>query len=132
MNDIFEKVGIAVVAVTVGIIIGKRMKKSQEEIPEEKEEKVNKVVEFAKENKEFVIGAASVAVLAVKEGHKTIRDIRRTLEERSRKRRIYDHSSGKWIPLLREMTPYEHIEYDMRKKNGESASKILYDMGLLR
>ena len=132
MNDIFEKVGIAVVSLTIGIIIGKKLKIASEESPEEKEEKVSKMANFAKENKELVIGAASIVVLAVKEGHKTIRDIRRSLEERSRKRRIYDHSSGKWIPLLREMKPYEHIEYDMRKKNGESASKILYDMGLLR
>lgn len=132
MSDILEKVGIAVVAVTVGIIIGKKLKKTQEETIEGKETIVEKAVKFAKENKEIVVGAASVAVLAIKEWHKVVRDIRRSIEERNRKRRIYDHSSGKWIPLLREMTPYEHIEYDTRRKNGESASRILYDMGLLR
>ena len=132
MSDFLEKVGIAVVAVAVGVAIGMKIKKTSEETPEEKTEKTNKVIEFAKQNKEFVIGAASVLVVGAKEAHKVIRDIRRSIEERNRKRRIYDHSSGKWIPLLREMTPYEHVEFDSRRRNGETASQILYDMGLLR
>ena len=130
MSDIFEDVGIAVVSLTVGIAIGIGVKTVMDKKGDGTDKK-SKIVDFVARNKEYLLAGASVGVVAAKEAGRVIRDIRRTAEERSKNKRIYDHSTGKWIPLKREMTSYEHLMYDNRKRNGETASQILYDMGLL-
>lgn len=131
MSNTFENIGIAVVSLAIGIVIGMKLKQNSEKSPEEETEKPKKIKEFVAKNKEYIVAAASIGVVAAKEAGRIVRDIRRTVEDRSKKYRIYDHSTGKYIYLNREMTSYEHLMYDNRKRNGESASQILYDMGLL-
>lgn len=135
MSNTFENIGIAVVSLAVGIVIGMKLKKNSEKSPEETTEKTTektkKIANFVAKNKEYVVAAVGGGIVLAKEAGRIIRDIRRTVEERSKKYRIYDHSTGKYIYLNREMTSYEHLIFDNRKRNGESASQILYDMGLL-
>ena len=129
MNTILKDALIAATGLVVGYFIGRKIR---EKIgPEEIDEKVDKAVNWVKENKEIAIAAMPVGLAVIKSISKAVQSLERRQEEELRERRIFDHSSGKWIHLKRKMKAIDHLEFDQRKRQGQTTTQALSEMGLL-
>ena len=98
--------------------------------------KVNNVVYWINENKEFLIIAIPAGVTLVNGSFKLIRSISRNValvqEKRIKDLRIYDHSMGKYLELKRPLTQEDMKTVLARRDNGEKLSNVLMDMQLLK
>ena len=96
---------------------------------------VDKVVDYASDNKEKLIAAGSVIYCGYKAMDRItgkMARIKRANEDRyHREYEVYDRSAGLYLQLRRPMTSYEQYEYSMRTRRGESPAKILSEFGLL-
>ena len=97
--------------------------------------KAREFMNWANANKEVIIAVAPVAIAAVKGVNGMVRTIDRKVDLRKEQQLkdlyIYDRSMGKYLKLRRKLTSREQVEFDMRKRSGESAAQILASMRLL-
>ena len=97
--------------------------------------KAREFMNWASANKEVIIAVAPVAIAAVKGVNGMVRTIDRKVDLRKEQQLkdlyIYDRSMGKYLKLRRKLTSREQVEFDMRKRSGESAAQILASMRLL-
>lgn len=100
------------------------------------EQKAKATLNWCSNNKELTIAFLTAAGVAIRAGSKTAASISRKIDDKKEADRrdleIYDHSIGKWQKLRRPMKYDETLEFDKRKREGESTVQILDDMGLLR
>lgn len=97
--------------------------------------KVRETLQWMSDNKELVAILTPVVIAGVKEGHRVVRSIDRKNDLRKEQELkdlyIYDFSTRRYVKLRRKMKNHEQIEYDTRKRNGESVTQVLASMGLL-
>ena len=97
--------------------------------------KFDATVKWCENNKELALAIIPVAVVVFKGVGRTVASIDRKIdlvkEQELQELYIYDHSLGMYHKLRRPLKPYEKIEIDRRRQNGESKIQILSDMGLL-
>ena len=100
------------------------------------EQKAKATLNWCSNNKELTIAFLTAAGVAIRTVSKTTSSISRKIDDKKETDRrdleIYDHSIGKWHKLKRPMKYDETIEFDERKRKGQSTVSILDDMGLLR
>ena len=68
-------------------------------------------------------------------GIKKLKELQPTqaeLDREWREHHVYDRSLGMYFPLKRKMTPRECMDFERRKKRGESTGDILRSMNLLK
>lgn len=63
---------------------------------------------------------------------KVIKKAAKTRAEEERMRRYYDPKTYNWVTCRRELTGKEKIEFSRRRENGESVTRILESMGLVK
>lgn len=143
MNDILKNVAVAAAGLALGYWVGRQLRKGNEEqiedfkeaTKEKAQEKVQKAADWARENKEVVIAAAPIGLAVFRELLKRFRIFERALQQRREQRdkdlRIFDRSTGRWLHLKRKMDIYDQIEFDERKRSGQTTTQILKEMGLL-
>ena len=143
MNDILKIVAVAAAGLALGYWVGRQLRKGNEEqiedfkeaTKEKAQEKVQKAADWARENKEVVIAAAPIGLALFRELLKKFRIFERALQQRREQRdkdlRIFDRSTGRWLHLKRKMDIYDQIEFDERKRSGQTTTQILKEMGLL-
>lgn len=104
-----------------------------EELCEKGKMKTRKVYTWCKDNKETLIVVVPVLVSGAFEVIKVIQK-NGTIQEQKRLKDlyIYDHSTGHYYELRRKLKNREWIEFDERKKRGESVAQILQDMRVLK
>ena len=95
-------------------------------------EKVKSTVKtYPRECASFVIlGGAAIGKLYRK--WKSIQPTQAELDREWHETHIYDRSLGMYFTLKRKMTPREQMEFDRRKRRGESTGDILQSMRLLK
>lgn len=143
MNNILKTVAVAAAGLALGYWVGRKLRKDsddqivdfQEAAKEKTQEKVQKAADWARENKEVVIAAAPIGLALFRELLKRFRIFERSLQQRREQRdkdlRIFDRSTGRWLHLKRKMDIYDQIEFDERKRSGQTTTQILKEMGLL-
>lgn len=101
----------------------------------ERKAKIQRKAKAAKEwvvaNREVVVGAIGFMSAAGAKGVSAVRKAHKHREERTKERRIYDHSAGHRWNLRRKLSNEEWAEVDRRKKNGEKLGDILEEMKVL-
>lgn len=143
MNDILKTIAVAAAGLALGYWVGRKLRKGsddqivdfQEATKEKAQEKVQKAADWARENKEVVIAAAPIGLAVFRELLKRFRIFERALQQRreqlNKDLRIFDRSTGRWLHLKRKMDIYDQIEFDERKRSGQTTTQILKEMGLL-
>lgn len=95
--------------------------------------KLKKAWGWVKDNKEIIIVCVPVAGAAVAGVCKvTTKAIRIHKEERIKNTYIYDPSLGFYWPMKRALTGAEKLEFDARRKAGETTGEILRSMKVLK
>lgn len=92
---------------------------------------------FLKENPEFAYGVAvPAAAFAGRATYQAIkkhnRNKRQDKQEKMKRTRIYDRSSGNYWHLKKELTNKQWLEVNKRKKAGEKTGDILKSMKVLK
>lgn len=92
---------------------------------------------FLKENPEFAYGVAvPSAAFAGRATYQAIkkhnRNKRQDKQEKMKRTRIYDRSSGNYWHLKKELTNKQWLEVNKRKKAGEKTGDILKSMKVLK
>lgn len=92
---------------------------------------------FLKENPEFAYGVAvPAAAFAGRVTYQAIkkhnRNKRQDKQEKMKRTRIYDRSSGNYWHLKKELTNKQWLEVNKRKKAGEKTGDILKSMKVLK
>lgn len=92
---------------------------------------------FLKENPEFTYGVAvPAAAFAGRATYQAIkkhnRNKRQDNQEKMKRTRIYDRSSGNYWRLKKELTNKQWLEVNKRKKAGEKTGDILKSMKVLK
>lgn len=92
---------------------------------------------FLKENPEFAYGVAvPTAAFAGRATYQAIkkhnRNKRQDKQEKMKRTRIYDRSSGNYWHLKKELTNKQWLEVNKRKKAGEKTGDILKSMKVLK
>lgn len=96
-----------------------------------KEKVKNTVITYPRECASVVIiGGAAIGKLIQK--WKSIQPTQAELDREWHETHIYDRSLGMYFTLKRKMKVSEQIEFDRRKRRGESTGNILESMRLLK
>lgn len=99
-----------------------------------KEKFVNWVKDYPQEAAVFgsvvIVGADKLF-----KGIKKLKELQPTqaeLDREWREHHVYDRSLGMYFPLKRKMSPRECMDFEQRKKRGETTGDILRSMNLLK
>ena len=104
-----------------------------ESFKEDVKSKVKNSVEWAKDNKEFLIVVAPLALKATTSIVKVVgKNVNLRKEANLKNLYCYDRSLGHYWKLRRELSNQEWIEIDRRKNSGERRADILNDLGVLK
>ena len=89
--------------------------------------------EWVKENKDIVLVGLPIAAGAVAGGCKLVgKAINNRKAEKIKNMYIYDPSLGFYWPMRRALTGAEKLEFDARRKAGETTGEILRSMKVLK
>ena len=95
--------------------------------------KAKEARQWVSENKELVIGVATVTIpAAIGLGGKVVSRNKVAKEEKRRATDIYDPSSGIHWNTKKKLTEKQKLEIDRRHRSGESYGEILNSMKLLK
>ena len=96
-----------------------------------KEKVKNTVITYPREcASAVIIGGAAIGKLIQK--WKSIQPTQAELDREWHETHVYDRSLGMYFTLKRKMKVSEQIEFDRRKRRGESTGHILESMRLLK
>ena len=101
-------------------------------------DKIDGAIRWVKEKPQEAAILGSVVIVAgdkLFKGIKKLKELQPTQAELDRQWRelhVYDRSLGMYFPLKRKMTPRECMDFEQRKKRGESTGDILRSMNLLK
>ena len=98
--------------------------------------KIQEVIYWIDENKEFLIIVIPAASAILTGGFKVIKSLSRNValaqEKRIKDMRIYDRSMGKYVELKRPLKNSDMKTILERRENGEKLSSILMDLNLIK
>ena len=100
--------------------------------------KKEKFVNWVKEKPQEAAIVGSVVIVGADKlfkGIKKLKELQPTqaeLDREWREHHVYDRSLGMYFPLKRKMSPRECMNFEQRKKRGESTGDILRSMNLLK
>ena len=95
--------------------------------------KINKVQNWANNNKEMILIFGPAALGLTTAGVKAVsRHMSQRTEKKLKENYCYDRSLGHYWKLRRELTKSEWVEIDKRKSNGERLADILDELKVLK